>query len=125
MGIQVHQSPSALIRKVDDEVQLVCSHEQTDYRVMLWYQQSPGDKAMKLIGYGYMLFGDDAVDEAFRKHFSLAGDLSGDKAKNGSLFIRNLKTPEHTATYFCAASSHSTSNTQLLLTKTSLSLPSE
>ncbi|CAB1450327.1 unnamed protein product [Pleuronectes platessa] len=51
LGVQVHQSPSALIRKAGDAVQLVCTHGQTDYRVMLWYQQSPTVQALKLIGY--------------------------------------------------------------------------
>ncbi|CAG5866801.1 unnamed protein product, partial [Menidia menidia] len=112
-GSLVHQSPSVLIGKVDDEVQLVCSHGRSDYRVMLWYQQSPGKKALTLIGYGYTQFRNDSVEEAFRKHFSLAGDLSGDKVKNGSLFIKKLKTPEHTATYFCAARSNSSKEKQV------------
>ncbi|MED6281049.1 hypothetical protein CHARACLAT_017274 [Characodon lateralis] len=104
LGIQVHQSPFALIRKVGEQVQLVCNHGQGDYRVMLWYQQRPGEDALQLIGYGYVEFKNDSVEEPFRKkHFNLAGDLSGNKAKNGSLFIRNLNA-EHTATYFCAAS---------------------
>ena len=103
LGVQIHQSPSAVIRTAGENVQLLCTHEQTDYRVMLWYQKSPGDTALKLIGYGYMQFTNDGVEEPFRKHFKLDGDLSGDKAKNGSLSIINLKALEHTATYFCAA----------------------
>lgn len=101
LGVQVHQSPSA-IRKAGDDVQLFCTHGKTDYRVMLWYQQSPGDTALKLVGYGYVDFKTDSVEEPFRKHFKLSGDLKGDK-KNGSLSITNLKALEHTATYFCAA----------------------
>ncbi|KAF6724152.1 Ig kappa chain V-I region Walker [Oryzias melastigma] len=104
MAIQIHQSPPALLKEAGGDVQLVCSHQQSDFRVMLWYQQPPGSAAMKLVGYGYVEFRDDAVEEAFRGHFSLAGELSGDKHKNASLFIRNLRAPEHTATYFCAAS---------------------
>uniref|UniRef100_A0A3B5AV60 Ig-like domain-containing protein n=1 Tax=Stegastes partitus TaxID=144197 RepID=A0A3B5AV60_9TELE len=101
--IQVNQSPSAVFRKEGEEVQLICTHERSDYRVMLWYQKSPGDEALKLIGYGYTQFKDDGVEEPFRKHFKLAGNLSEDK-KNGSLSIISLKVQEHTATYFCAAS---------------------
>ncbi|KAI3367126.1 hypothetical protein L3Q82_008182 [Scortum barcoo] len=56
LEVQVHQSPSEVIKKAGGDVQLVCTHEQSDYRVMLWYQQSPGDKALKLIGYGYGQF---------------------------------------------------------------------
>ena len=70
---------------------------------MLWYQQSPGDTALKLVGYGYVDFRNDSVEAPFRKHFKLSGDLKADQ-KKGSLSITNLKAPEHTATYFCAAS---------------------
>lgn len=70
---------------------------------MLWYQQLPGDKALKLVGYGYVEFKSDSVEESFRKDFKLSGDLSGDKTKKGFLTIADPKR-EHTATYFCAAS---------------------
>lgn len=103
VGIQVHQSPSALIIKAGEDVQLSCTHQQSDYRVMLWYQQLPGRTAVTLVGYGYVEFKDDGVEEPFRKHFKLAGDLRGDETKRGSLNIADPQ-PEHTATYFCAAS---------------------
>ncbi|KAA8581834.1 hypothetical protein FQN60_008574, partial [Etheostoma spectabile] len=96
------QSPSAAIRKAGDDVKLFCTHGKSDYRVMLWYQQSPGDAALKLVGYGYAQFTNDSVEKPFREHFKLAGDLNAE-AKNGSLSINNLKALEHTATYFCAA----------------------
>ncbi|CAI5695664.1 unnamed protein product [Oreochromis niloticus] len=50
LGVEVHQSPSEFITKAGSKVEIFCSHEKTDYRVMLWYQQLPGDTAMKLIG---------------------------------------------------------------------------
>ncbi|KAI3367354.1 hypothetical protein L3Q82_026161 [Scortum barcoo] len=103
LEVQVHQSPSEVIKKAGGDVQLVCTHEQSDYRVMLWYQQSPGDKALKLIGYGYVQFTNDSVEKPFRNHFKLAGDLNTDKTRNGSLSIISLTAPKHTATYFCAA----------------------
>ncbi|KAI9537751.1 hypothetical protein NQZ68_022413, partial [Dissostichus eleginoides] len=103
LGVQVDQFPSAVIRKAGEDVQLFCTHGHTEYRVMLWYQQPPGDKALELIGYGYSQFTNDSVEQRFRKHFKLAGDLSEDKIKNGSLSIKNLKALEHTDTYYCAA----------------------
>ncbi|XP_051250472.1 uncharacterized protein LOC127360220 isoform X4 [Dicentrarchus labrax] len=102
LGVQIHQSPSAVIGKAGGNVQLSCTHGQSNYRVMLWYQHTPGDRALKLIGYGYAQFSNNSVEEPFRKHFKLAGDLSGDN-KNGSLSIINLKALEHSAVYFCAA----------------------
>ncbi|XP_053700599.1 T cell receptor beta chain MC.7.G5-like [Synchiropus splendidus] len=50
LGVEVHQSPPQLLVKVGEEAQLVCSHQRGDYRVMQWYQQSPGESALKRIG---------------------------------------------------------------------------
>ena len=102
LSVEVYQSPSALLRKPGDKVQLVCSHEKTDYTLMQWYQKSPGDRALKRIGHVY--YKSIEHEEPFKEHFNITGDMSGDTAKNGSLFITNLKTPEHTAVYYCAAS---------------------
>ena len=67
---------------------------------MLWYQRSPGDTAMKLIGY---LYNQDATMEApYDKEFEITGDLRGNTVKNGSLLIKAVRT-EHSAVYYCAA----------------------
>lgn len=97
----MHQSPSAVIRNAGDDVQLICTHGKTDYRVMLWYQQSPGDTALKLIG--YVDYNTIRYEGAFQKHYNITRDLSGNTAKNGSLFIVGLKESEHSAVYYCAA----------------------
>lgn len=101
LGVQVHQSPSAVLRKAGGEVQLVCTHGKPDYTVMLWYQQSPGDKALKLIG--YVEYSRISHEELYKNHFNITGDLSGSTAKNGSLFIVDLRESEHSAVYYCAA----------------------
>ncbi|XP_038158653.1 T cell receptor beta chain MC.7.G5-like isoform X2 [Cyprinodon tularosa] len=100
LGIDIHQFPSNVISKTGSEVVLFCSHEQASHRVILWYQKSPGDEDLKLIGYGYGQFNNDSVEETFKKHFRLDGDLQSAK-KNLSLSIVGLKV-EHTATYYCA-----------------------
>ncbi|KAK2892166.1 hypothetical protein Q8A73_017831 [Channa argus] len=53
LSLEVRQSPSEIITNPGVNVQIFCSHDKTDYRMMLWYQRSPGDTAMKLIGYLY------------------------------------------------------------------------
>ncbi|XP_062413381.1 T cell receptor beta chain MC.7.G5-like [Pungitius pungitius] len=103
-GVQVHQSPAALLGVAGDDAALHCSHGRADLRVMLWYQQPPGDHAVQLIGYGYTEFKNDSAEEPFRKSFTLSGDLSGDVTKTGVLSITKLEARGHTATYFCAAS---------------------
>ncbi|AWP15894.1 Hypothetical protein SMAX5B_003334 [Scophthalmus maximus] len=100
-GIQVDQSPAALIRKAGDAVQIVCSHGEADYRTMLWYRQSPGDSALELIG--YVSYGRISYEEPpYEEHFNIT-DLSGNTAKSGSLFIVALSESEHSAVYYCAA----------------------
>uniref|UniRef100_A0A3B3UW57 Ig-like domain-containing protein n=1 Tax=Poecilia latipinna TaxID=48699 RepID=A0A3B3UW57_9TELE len=97
LGLEVHQSHSDLIKKAGDEVHIFCTHERTDYRVILWYQQSPGDTAMKLIGYLY--FKDPTIEDGYKKDFGISGDLGGDTAKNGSLTIQTVKQ-DHSAVYY-------------------------
>ncbi|KAA8581835.1 hypothetical protein FQN60_008575 [Etheostoma spectabile] len=100
LGLDVRQSSSDLIMKSGDQVQIFCSHDKTDYRLIYWYQRSPGDTAMKLIGYLY--FKDVTMEEAYKEHFSISGDLGGDAAKNASLIFRSGF--QHSAVYYCAAS---------------------
>ena len=100
LGVEVRQSPSDLITKTVDKVEIFCSHDKTDYRVMLWYQQSPGDTAMKLIGYLY--YKDVTMEKAYDGQFTITGDLRGDTAKNGSLLVPTSQ--QHSAVYYCAAS---------------------
>ncbi|MED6274637.1 hypothetical protein CHARACLAT_018300 [Characodon lateralis] len=100
LGLEVHQSHSDFIKKAGDEVQIFCSHERTDYRVILWYQQSPGDTAMKLIG--YLHYQNPSIEDAYKKAFGMSGDLGGNTAKNASLIIQTLEQ-SHTAVYYCAA----------------------
>uniref|UniRef100_A0A3Q3WVC9 Uncharacterized protein n=1 Tax=Mola mola TaxID=94237 RepID=A0A3Q3WVC9_MOLML len=75
-------------------------HEKTNYRVMLWYQQPPGDTAMKLIG--YLSYSDATIEDQFKEHFDMSGDLGGDKSKNASLTFK-VTERGHSAVYYCAA----------------------
>lgn len=98
--MDVRQSASDLITQPGEKVQIFCSHDQSDYRVMLWYQRSPGDTALKLIGYLY--YQEVTMEEQYKKNFNMAGDLSLNKAKNGSLTIQTTGRDED-AVYYCAA----------------------
>ncbi|KAK9533972.1 hypothetical protein VZT92_009050 [Zoarces viviparus] len=100
LGLDVRQSESDLITKPGDKVQISCSHDKTDYYLMLWYQRSPGNTAMTLIGYLYHKA--VTMEKPYKEDFNLSGDLSGTTAKNGSLIV-TLKQ-DHSAVYYCAAS---------------------
>ncbi|KAG7220803.1 hypothetical protein INR49_031460 [Caranx melampygus] len=102
LGFEVHQSASDLIvSQSAAKVQISCSYDRADYFQILWYQQSPGDTAMKLIG--YLSYKDPKMEEKYTKDFQISGDLSESTGKNGSLIVTSL-TQEHSAVYYCAAS---------------------
>uniref|UniRef100_A0A8C6PHD4 Immunoglobulin V-set domain-containing protein n=1 Tax=Nothobranchius furzeri TaxID=105023 RepID=A0A8C6PHD4_NOTFU len=82
---------------LEKNVQIFCTHDKTDHTLMLWYQRTPGDTAMKLIG--YLLYKAVTMEDQYKDGF----DLTGDATKNGSLHINTARSVQ-TAVYFCAAS---------------------
>uniref|UniRef100_A0A8C5DLZ1 Ig-like domain-containing protein n=1 Tax=Gouania willdenowi TaxID=441366 RepID=A0A8C5DLZ1_GOUWI len=96
---QIHQTPPDLFRKENQTAEIHCSHTIYNYDQILWYKQKPGLKRI-----GHVNYNDKEYEEGFQKDFIFTGDLSGDKAKNITLTISNLKTSEHSAVYYCAAS---------------------
>lgn len=101
LGLEVHQSASDIIVQPGDKVEIFCSHSKTNYRVLLWYQRSPRDTAMKLIGNLY--FKAVKMEKPYENNFNITGDLGGDKEKNGSLSFK-AAARELSAIYYCAAS---------------------
>lgn len=100
LGLDVRQSLSDVITKPGDKVEIVCTHNKTDYRVMLWYQRSPGDTTLKLIG--YLNFKAVTMEKQYEDHFNISGDLGGSTAKKGFLIVTNVGQ-EQNAVYYCAA----------------------
>ncbi|KAF0043900.1 hypothetical protein F2P81_003058 [Scophthalmus maximus] len=100
LGLDVRQSPSDVFARTGDREQMFCSHDKTDYRVMLWYQRSPGDTAMKLIG--FLHYQAATLEKPYEEHFNISGDLGGAAAKKSSLSVQ-ITGPEHNAVYYCAA----------------------
>ncbi|CAB1335689.1 unnamed protein product, partial [Coregonus sp. 'balchen'] len=97
----VNQSPVALIEGPGRNVQLTCRHTIPNYLIILWYQQSAGDTAMKLIG--YLNVQSITLESPLEKHFN----VSGDGRKEAHLHLLSLRGPEDSAVYYCAASQHS------------------
>uniref|UniRef100_A0A8C7VBM7 Ig-like domain-containing protein n=1 Tax=Oncorhynchus mykiss TaxID=8022 RepID=A0A8C7VBM7_ONCMY len=101
LSTEVHQIPIAILKGSKDNVQLTCNHTNPSYYTILWYQQSPGDTAMKLIGFAY--YETITMEKSFEKHFN----VSGDGSKEAYLHLLSLRSPEDSAVYYCAASQHS------------------
>ena len=67
--------------------------------MILWYQQSEQDTALKLIG--YVLLTNPAVEDSFKGRFTVSGDAA--TGKMAYLHIAKLRGTEDSAVYFCAA----------------------
>uniref|UniRef100_A0A3Q2VMJ0 Ig-like domain-containing protein n=1 Tax=Haplochromis burtoni TaxID=8153 RepID=A0A3Q2VMJ0_HAPBU len=104
---RVHQNPADMYKNPGQAAEITCSHSIDSYDVILWYKQTENSQLQLL---GYMLKTRDVLEPGWMveikgsTHFNISGDLSGDDAKNASLFIVDLKAPEHSAVYYCAAS---------------------
>ncbi|MGH0174195.1 UNVERIFIED_CONTAM: hypothetical protein FKN15_070555 [Acipenser sinensis] len=70
-GINVRQSPPSLIESPGHSAELQCSHDDSNYQYMYWYQQT-SKGALELIG--YLSYTDVKPEEKFMKRFNLTGD---------------------------------------------------
>ena len=79
-------------------INLTCSHNIQSYDTILWYQRSPGDPALKLIGFTRYTTIQN-IEEQHKDHFN----VSGNGEKEAYLHILKLRHPEDQGHYFCAA----------------------
>ncbi|XP_071354556.1 uncharacterized protein [Trachinotus anak] len=94
---QVFQTPRDLVEEPNSVVVLNLTHLISSYDTILWYQRSPGDTSLKLIG--YMWYKTPKVETQFEGRFN----VSGDGEKTAFLHILNLTHPEDSGEYFGAA----------------------
>ncbi|MGH0171885.1 UNVERIFIED_CONTAM: hypothetical protein FKN15_062059 [Acipenser sinensis] len=99
-GIKIDQSPPSLFESPGRSAELNCSHDDSNYDKMYWYQQTRKE-ALELIGYQY---GKIYPEEKFKERFKMTVKAT----EKGFVTISNL-TAEDSAVYFCAASIHSPS----------------
>ena len=95
---EVNQSPSTLLGKPEEKIQLSCSHNIPNYDTILWYQCSVGDTALKLVGYA--VYKSPTVESPYQGLFN----VSGDGKKEAKLHLLKLRQPKDNGQYFCAAS---------------------
>uniref|UniRef100_A0A8K9WR22 Ig-like domain-containing protein n=1 Tax=Oncorhynchus mykiss TaxID=8022 RepID=A0A8K9WR22_ONCMY len=74
-------TPTAILTGPEDKVNLTCSHTVSSYNMILWYQQSAQNTALKLIGY-----------------------VRFTTNKMAYLHFPKVPEAEDSAVYFCAAS---------------------
>lgn len=116
LSVHIHQMPLDVLQQPGSDVQLVGSHEKTDYRLMYWFQRLPSSRELSRIGHIY--YGTIDLEESLKTHFNMTGDMSGNGPKNGSLLITALKASDHSAVYYCAASYHTDCTSAHLCSKT-------
>ncbi|CAB1335682.1 unnamed protein product, partial [Coregonus sp. 'balchen'] len=95
----IHQTPTEILKRPEDKVQLSCSHNIPTYNTILWYQQSAQNTALKPIG--YVTFTSPIMEDSFKERFSMSGDAA--PRKTVYLHIPKLREAEDSAVYFCAA----------------------
>uniref|UniRef100_A0A3B4X750 Ig-like domain-containing protein n=1 Tax=Seriola lalandi dorsalis TaxID=1841481 RepID=A0A3B4X750_SERLL len=95
-AVTFHQSPPQIV-KDSSEVQINCTHDDTNLVIMLWYQQRKNSPSMTLIGYGYE--SSPNYEGQFEEQFT----LTRQSTVKGSLIIKTANL-SHSAVYFCAAS---------------------
>lgn len=96
---QVFQSPSDLLVQLHGEAQLTLTHKIQSYDTILWYQRSPGDTSLKLIG--YMSYQTEKIETPFEGRFK----VSGNGESTAHLHFMNLTNSNYSGEYFGAASS--------------------
>lgn len=114
LNTKVHQAPSSIFGAPNGSETINCNHSVSSYNTILWYQQSIGDSALKLIG--YILYKDPTLEDQFKHHFKVTGDGS----VKSELHVLKLRQTEDSVMYYCAASKHSDSITSSPLQKPSL-----
>ncbi|KPP57114.1 hypothetical protein Z043_125194, partial [Scleropages formosus] len=86
---KVTQTPAAQLLSLTSSVEFKCSHRITDYDMILWYQQSKGENALKLIGYIY--YSDNRTEDSFKERFG----ITARGANEAILRINNVKTEDN------------------------------
>uniref|UniRef100_W5N7A5 Ig-like domain-containing protein n=1 Tax=Lepisosteus oculatus TaxID=7918 RepID=W5N7A5_LEPOC len=91
---KVQQIPPALLLNRGETVELNCSHSISNYYTTLWYQQSRGERSLRLIG--YVSTTSPTLEDNTDKRFT----LSGDGRKDTTLKVASIKAAD-SAVYFC------------------------
>uniref|UniRef100_A0A8C4IBS8 Ig-like domain-containing protein n=1 Tax=Dicentrarchus labrax TaxID=13489 RepID=A0A8C4IBS8_DICLA len=104
----VHQTPADLLGEINNKVKLTCKHTIKSYDTILWYQRSPGNPSLKLVGFtSYTSI--QTVENSFQGSFK----VSGDGEKEAFLHMLKLRHPENTGDYFCASEAYFGTGTKL------------
>ncbi|KAL7872941.1 hypothetical protein AOLI_G00120120 [Acnodon oligacanthus] len=94
-SVNVQQS-SLLFAKQNDTVKIECSHSDSAYIAVLWYQQKSNSAALALIGYTVGK-GNPNNEERFQERFT----LNRQTTVEGDLTISELQQSD-SAVYYCA-----------------------
>ncbi|XP_076013813.1 M1-specific T cell receptor beta chain-like isoform X8 [Genypterus blacodes] len=95
-SVKFLQSASQIVKE-NSEVQMNCTHDDTNLQIMLWYQQRKHSQSLTLIGFGYATSSPN-YEGQFKEQFTLTRE---DTVK-GALTVHRANL-SHSAVYFCAA----------------------
>ncbi|KAL3968536.1 bone morphogenetic protein 8 [Sarotherodon galilaeus] len=72
-SVTFEQSSAQVVNTGTEELRIICSHDDSNLRVMLWYQHKQSDQAMSLIGYT-VLMGEPNYESQFTDRFQIKRD---------------------------------------------------
>ncbi|MGH0141949.1 UNVERIFIED_CONTAM: hypothetical protein FKN15_074685 [Acipenser sinensis] len=108
----VRQSPPSLSESPGHSAELQCSHDDSSYTHMYWYQQK-SKGALELIG--YLSYTDVKPEEKFKKRFNLTGDAEKADFSAGINIVQSppslFESPGRSAELNC---SHDASSNQYM-----------
>ena len=98
-SVEFKQPSSKFSVEGTKELDITCSHDDSNLETMLWYQHQQSSQTMSLIGYT-VLMSDPTYEDQFKES---RFQIKREDTLKGSLIIHEVKASD-SAVYFCAAS---------------------
>ena len=92
------QSSAKIVRKGAKGIQIDCSHDDSSYPLMYWYQRKDESPSLTLIGFGY-----ESSTQNYEDRFEERINITRESVLQGTLVLTEAAESD-SAVYFCAAS---------------------
>uniref|UniRef100_A0A8C4YUM6 Ig-like domain-containing protein n=1 Tax=Gadus morhua TaxID=8049 RepID=A0A8C4YUM6_GADMO len=103
-SVIIKQSSAKIVRKGAKGIQIDCSHDDSSYPLMYWYQRKDESPSLTLIGFGY-----ESSTQNYEDRFEERLNITRESVLQGTLVLTDAAESD-SAVYFCAASTHVTNS---------------
>nr|CAB39548.1 T-cell receptor beta chain [Gadus morhua] len=97
-SVIIKQSSAKIVRKGAKGIQIDCSHDDSSYPLMYWYQRKDESPSLTLIGFGY-----ESSTQNYEDRFEERLNITRESVLQGTLVLTEAAESD-SAVYFCAAS---------------------